>query len=389
MFKSLKDFDFKSKRVLVRVDFNVPLDEEGNITNDKRIRESLPTIKKILEQNSKQIILMSHMGKPKGEVVEKLKLDNVGKKLHELLGQEVAKLDDCVDIEIPDKKIILLENLRFHPEEKKNDQGFAKKLASHADVYVNDAFGTCHRAHASVDAITNHLPACAGLLVEKEINVMGDALKDPKKPFIAILGGVKLETKIPVIENILGKVDKMLLGGAMVYTFYKSMGLEIGKSVFEEDKVELARKLLDKGKGKIVLPNDVVIANEFKEYAESKIVSYDAIPPDWMGVDIGPKTLEEYGDMLKEAKTVVWNGPMGVFEMEKFADGTKKIAQILAELDAVVIIGGGDSAAAIEKLNLQDKVTHVSTGGGASLEFLSGKTLPAIKALEDNAKKFK
>ena len=389
MFKSLKDFDFKSKRVLVRVDFNVPLDEEGNITNDKRIRESLPTIKKILEQNSKQIILMSHMGKPKGEVVEKLKLDNVGKKLHELLGQEVAKLDDCVDIEIPDKKIILLENLRFHPEEKKNDQGFAKKLASHADVYVNDAFGTCHRAHASVDAITNHLPACAGLLVEKEINVMGDALKDPKKPFIAILGGVKLETKIPVIENILGKVDKMLLGGAMVYTFYKSMGLEIGKSVFEEDKVELARKLLDKGKGKIVLPNDVVIANEFKEYAESKIVSYDAIPPDWMGVDIGPKTLEEYGDMLKEAKTVVWNGPMGVFEMEKFADGTKKIAQILAELDAVVIIGGGVSAAAIEKLNLQDKVTHVSTGGGASLEFLSGKTLPAIKALEDNAKKFK
>jgi phosphoglycerate kinase len=382
MIRTIKDFDFSGKKVLVRTDFNVPLDDRGGITDDSRIKASLPTINEILKQNPKQVILMSHLDRPKGDVIENLRMDKVAQRLEELLEKKVSKLDDCVDIEIPDGQIILLENLRFHKEEKENNEEFAKKLASSAELYVNDAFGTCHRKHASVHAITKFLPSAAGLLVEKEVSIMGKVLEKPERPFIAIIGGVKLETKIPVIENFLKKVDKILIGGAMAFTFYKAMGLGIGKSVLDKEQVGTAKKLLEKAKEKIVLPVDIIAANELSEKASSSVVAHNKIPNDWMGVDIGPETLEKFSEILKKAKTIVWNGPMGAFEIKEFAHGTNKTAKLLSKLKATTIVGGGDSAAAVKQLGLIEKMTHVSTGGGASLEFLSGKKLPAIEVLE-------
>jgi len=376
--------------VIVRVDFNVPLDKEGNITDGKRIKESLPTIKFILKNKAKQLILMSHLGRPDGKVVESLRMGNVAKELEKLLKKPVKKLDNCIDIQIPDDKIIILENLRFHPEEEKNDEAFAKKLASIADIFVNDAFGTCHRAHASVEAITRFLPSAAGFLLQKEIEVMGKAMESPARPFIAILGGAKVSDKINVINNLLNKVDALLIGGAMMFTFYKSMGIEVGKSKVEDDKLSLAKELLEKSNNKIMLPTDTIVADKIDNEAITKKVKIKKIPADMIGLDIGPETIKIYKEIIAEAKTIIWNGPMGVFEIEKFAKGTKNIAKAMAKnREAVTIVGGGDSAAAIDKLRLGKKLTHVSTGGGASLEFLEGKTLPAIVALEENYKKRK
>jgi len=389
-FFSLTDLDLKGKRVIVRVDFNVPLDKEGNITDGKRIKESLPTIKFILKNKAKQLILMSHLGRPDGKVVESLRMGNVAKELEKLLKKPVKKLDNCIDIQIPDDKIIILENLRFHPEEEKNDEAFAKKLASIADIFVNDAFGTCHRAHASVEAITRFLPSAAGFLLQKEIEVMGKAMESPARPFIAILGGAKVSDKINVINNLLNKVDALLIGGAMMFTFYKSMGIEVGKSKVEDDKLSLAKELLEKSNNKIMLPTDTIVADKIDNEAITKKVKIKKIPADMIGLDIGPETIKIYKEIIAEAKTIIWNGPMGVFEIEKFAKGTKNIAKAMAKnREAVTIVGGGDSAAAIDKLRLGKKLTHVSTGGGASLEFLEGKTLPAIVALEENYKKRK
>ncbi|MFC1691623.1 phosphoglycerate kinase [Nanoarchaeota archaeon] len=388
-YKTLEDFDFLGQKVLVRVDFNVPIDKQGNITNDKRIRAVLPTIKYLLDNGVEQIILMSHMGRPKGQVIEELRLTKVGEKLSELLGMPVDIFDECIGIDKEvnqsEERIILLENLRFHKEEKNNDAEFAKKLSNLADIYVNDAFGVSHRAHASVEAITKFLPSCAGLLVEKELEIMGKALAEPKKPFVSILGGAKISTKIGVIENLIPKVDRILLGGAMIFTFYKAMGLEIGNSLVEEDQIETAKNILEKGRDKIILPIDIVCAKEITDEADTITVEYDKILPGWIGLDIGPKTIDEFENTLKEAKTIVWNGPLGAFETKQFAVGTNEVAKLISELDAVSIIGGGDSAAAIEKLGIEEKFTHISTGGGASLEFLEGKELPAIKALQDNA----
>lgn len=376
--------------MIVRVDFNVPLDKEGNITDGKRIKESLPTIKFILKNKAKQLILMSHLGRPDGKVVESLRMGNVAKELEKLLKKPVKKLDNCIDIQIPDDKIIILENLRFHPEEEKNDEAFAKKLASIADIFVNDAFGTCHRAHASVEAITRFLPSAAGFLLQKEIEVMGKAMESPARPFIAILGGAKVSDKINVINNLLNKVDALLIGGAMMFTFYKSMGIEVGKSKVEDDKLSLAKELLEKSNNKIMLPTDTIVADKIDNEAITKKVKIKKIPADMIGLDIGPETIKIYKEIIAEAKTIIWNGPMGVFEIEKFAKGTKNIAKAMAKnREAVTIVGGGDSAAAIDKLRLGKKLTHVSTGGGASLEFLEGKTLPAIVALEENYKKRK
>ncbi|MBR9692182.1 phosphoglycerate kinase [Candidatus Woesearchaeota archaeon] len=386
--RRLKSLKLKNKRVLVRVDFNVPLDKRGNITDDKRIKASLPTIRYILAKKPKQLILMSHLGRPKGKPNPKLKMNPVAKRLQKLLKKKVTKLDNCIDIKIPKDKIILLENLRFHKEEKKNNKVFAKKLASYADIYINDAFGTSHRAHASVEAITNYLPSAAGFLLQKEIEIMGKALKSPKKPFIAIMGGVKVSDKINAINNLLKKVDALLIGGAMMFTFYKASGIETGKSLVEKDKLKLAKSLLKKSKKKLMLPTDTLAASKFDKKARTKIVPINSIPKNMLGVDIGPETIAIYKEIISKAKTIIWNGPMGVFEIKKFAKGTDEIAKALAKnKKAVTIVGGGDTAAAIEKLKLEKKLTHVSTGGGASLEFLEGKKLPAIKALEQNYKK--
>jgi len=376
---TLEDGDFSGKRVLVRVDFNVPLDNEGRITNDKRIKASLPTIRALLDKGAKQIILMSHLDRPGGKVVERLRMDRVGERLSGLLGMPVAKLDDCVDVVVPEARIVLLENLRFHPEEKEDGEVFAKKLASLADVYVNDAFGTCHRAHASVHAITKYLPSYAGLLVQKEMEVMGRAMEDPSRPLVAILGGAKVSDKIGLIENLLGICDRILIGGAMQFTFLKSQGIDVGGSRVEEDKVDLARRLL--ASGKILLPLDVVVAKKMEAGAETKLVPVEAIPPGWMGLDIGPGTIERFKEVLERAGTVLWNGPMGVFEIEEFSRGTREIARYLSGLDAITIVGGGDSAAAVQALGLEEKMTHVSTGGGASLAFLEGKEMPGIVGL--------
>ncbi len=394
-FLTLKEFDFKNKKVLVRVDFNVPLDENLNVTNDKRIKESLSTINYLLEQGAKQVILMSHLGRPDGRVVEKYRLIFVAKRLEKLLYQKVTMADDCVDIKLPDPKnnrIVLLENLRFHPEEEKNDEKFAKKLASYADIYVNDGFGVSHRTHASVHAITKFLPSAAGFLVEKELNVMGKAITNPDKPFVAILGGAKVSDKIKLIDNLLPKCDKILIGGAMAYTFYRAQGLSTGASKVDEDGIEVANQLLQKSEksGKIVLPVDNVVADKFSENANIETVAIKDIGSSWMGMDIGPLTIDRYKKILKTAKTILWNGPLGVFEMKKFSHGTEEIAKYLAQLTlkgVTTIIGGGDSAAAVEKFGLASKFTHVSTGGGASLEFFEGKELPGIKALEDSCSK--
>lgn len=390
--KTIEDVDVNGKRVLVRCDFNVPQDENGNITDDRRIVAALPTIKYLMEHNAK-VILCSHLGRPKGEFNMRYSLKPIAKRLSELLEKKVRMAEDAIGdsakslaTSLEEGEVMLLENVRFHKEEEANDMAFSKSLAELADVYVNDAFGTAHRAHASTEGVSKYLPAVCGYLIQKEINVMGKALSNPARPFVAILGGKKVSDKINVITNLIDKVDELLIGGGMAYTFFKAKGYEIGKSICEDDKVELAKELMEKAehKGvKLLLPIDNVVATEFSNDAESKVVASNEIPEDWEGVDIGPETVKLYADALKNAKTVIWNGPMGVFEFDKFAVGTNEIAKILGGLDAITIIGGGDSAAAIEKGGFAEKMTHISTGGGASLEFLEGKELPGIACLLD------
>ena len=391
--RTLEDLQVEGKRVLVRCDFNVPMDDEGNITDDRRIVSSLPTIKYLMD-NKARVILMSHLGRPKGQPNPKFSLEPVAKRLSELLGKEVtfAKEDMVVSDRVKevvsnmkDGDVVLLENTRFRKEEEKNEESFAKELASLGDIYVNDAFGTSHRAHASNVGLSNQLPSAVGYLVEKEISVMGKALENPERPFVAILGGAKVSDKIGVIENLLNKVDAILIGGGMAYTFLKAQGYEIGTSILEEDKLELAKELLKKAEEKnvrLLLPVDVVVAEEFKNDTNFKQVKIDSIPEDMMGLDIGEETIELFSNEIRGAKTGVWNGPMGVFEMENFKKGTDAIAKALSETDATTIVGGGDSASAVEKAGYADKITHISTGGGASLEFLEGKTLPGIGAID-------
>ncbi len=393
---TIDDLELKDKKVLVRVDFNVPLDEKGEVANDKRIVASLPTIKKILQDGGKAI-LMSHLGRPKGKKAPEMSLAPVAKRLEKLLGQPVKFVSDCIGpevekaiAELKSGECVLLENLRYYDEETKNDPEFAKKLASLGDIYINDAFGTAHRAHASTEGVTKYFKQCAaGYLMQKELKYLGMALANPQRPFVAILGGAKISGKIDVISNLMDKVDALLIGGGMAFTFYKAMGKEIGKSLLEPDKIDLAKEILKKAEEKKVnlkLPEDVVVAPEAKEEAPSQVVTMDAIPSDLQGLDIGPKTLEQFATELEKAKTVVWNGPMGVFEVSKFATGTIRIAEELAKITqkgATTIVGGGDSASAVAKANLNDRLSHISTGGGASLEFLEGKTLPGVAALTD------
>ena len=391
---SLTEADVSGKKVLVRADFNVPQDDNGNITDETRIKAALPTIKDLTGKGGK-VILCSHMGRPKGEVKEELRLTTVAQRLSQLLGQEVIKTDDCVGDAVASTvsamkngDVILLENLRFHSEETKNDPEFAKQLAANADLYVNDAFGTAHRAHASTEGVTKYLsPSVAGYLIEKELDYLQDAVDNPKRPLAAIIGGSKVSSKIGVIETLLDKCDKLLIGGGMIFTFYKARGLSVGKSLVEEDKLELAKTLEAKAKEQgveLLLPTDVVVADNFAPDANSQTVSIDNIPDGWMGLDIGPDSIKVFQDALADCNAVIWNGPMGVFEFDKFAAGTEAIAQTLAEKsDAVTIIGGGDSVAAVEKVGVADKMSHISTGGGASLELLEGKTLPGIVALND------
>ncbi len=390
--KSVKDIDLKNKKVLVRCDFNVPMDENQNITDNRRIVAALPTIKYLLDNNCK-IVLCSHLGRPKGEVKPEFSLKPVAKELSKLLGKEVLMANDVVGEDalaksqnLKNGEILLLENLRFHREETDNEPEFAKKLASFGEIFVNDAFGTAHRAHASTEGVTKYLPAVSGFLIEKELKFLGEAISNPERPFVAILGGKKVSDKIGVIENLLEKVDVLIIGGAMAYTFFKAMGYEIGNSACELDKLDLAKEIMEKAKEKnvkLLLPVDTKVGKEFEPDTESKIVKCTEIPEGWEGFDIGPETIKLYSEELQKAKTVVWNGPLGLFEFDQFAIGTNSIAKALADVPAVKIIGGGDSAAAIEKAGLADKFTHISTGGGASLEFLEGKKLPGIEALQD------
>ena len=393
---SINDLNLKDKKVLVRVDFNVPLDENLNVTDDIRIVSSLPTIKKIISDGG-NAILMSHLGRPKGKVNLKYSLKPAAEKLAELLGKNVILAPDCIGEEV--KKIVnsmkpgdvvLLENLRFHQEEEKNDAGFAKQLSELGDIYINDAFGSAHRAHASTEGVTKYINQCAaGYLMQKELEYLGGAVSFPKKPYCAILGGAKISGKIDVINNLLDKVDTMLIGGGMAFTFFKAQGKEIGKSLLEEEKLELAKELLNKVKDmnvRFLLPIDVVVADEFKNDSPSETVSIDNVASAKMGLDIGPETIKLFKDEIIKSKTIVWNGPMGVFEMPNFAKGTFEIAEALAKATAngaITVVGGGDSSAAISKAGLEDKVSHVSTGGGASLEFLEGKILPGVAALTD------
>lgn len=393
--KTLKDLNVKNKKVLVRCDFNVPLDENKNITDDNRITSSLPTINYLLE-NGASLILLSHLGRPKGEANEKYSLLPVANRLSELLHKEVifADCNTVVDEKVKEMAsnlnagdVMLLQNTRFRKEEEKNGEEFAKDLASLGDLYVNDAFGTAHRAHASNAGICKHLSSAVGILIEKEIEVMGNALENPKRPLTAILGGAKVSDKIGVIENLLNIADNILIGGGMAYTFYKAMGYSIGTSLLEADKVDLANELLIKVKEKnvnLLLPLDTVVAKEFKNDAEFFTVESNNIPDDYMGLDIGEKTIDLFSKVINESKTIIWNGPLGVFEMENFAKGTNSIAKLIADnKEAISIIGGGDSAAAVEKFGLADQITHISTGGGASLEFLEGKILPGIDAVDN------
>lgn len=389
---TVSDIDLKGKRVIARVDFNVPLDAEGNITDDKRIREALPTIRYILEQGAK-LILVSHLGRPKNGPEAKFSMKPAAHRLSELLGKEVVLAADVIGEDAKAKaqaleagQVLMLENVRFHKEEEKNDPAFAKELASLADIYVNDAFGTAHRAHASTAGLADYLPAVCGYLIKKELDIMGKALDNPERPFVSILGGAKVSDKISVIENLLDKVDVLIIGGGMAYTFLKCQGHQIGNSICENDKLDLARELLEKAKAKgvnLLLPLDNVAGKEFKADTEAQVVPSDEIPDGWMGMDIGENTIASFSEAIRSAKTVVWNGPMGVFEMEQFANGTRKVAQALAESGAISIVGGGDSAAAVEQLGFADKITHISTGGGASLEFLEGKELPGIAVLNE------
>ena len=390
--KTIQDIDLKGKKVFVRCDFNVPMDENQNITDNRRIVAALPTIKYLIEQNCK-IILSSHLGRPKGEVKPEFSLAPVAKELSKLLGQEVLMAKDVIGesakslaANLQEGQVMLLENVRFHREETDNDPEFAKQLASMAEVFVNDAFGTAHRAHASTEGVSHYLPSVSGFLIEKELKFLGDALNNPERPFVAILGGAKVSDKIGVIDSLLEKVDTLMIGGGMAYTFFKAQGYEVGNSLCEPDKCELALSLMEKAKNKgvkLMLPVDTKIGREFKPDTESKTVAWTEIPEGWEGFDIGEKTIEMFKNELKTAKTVVWNGPLGLFEFDQFAIGTNEIAHALAEIDATTIIGGGDSAAAVEKAGLADKMTHISTGGGASLEFLEGKKLPGIECLQD------
>ena len=390
--KTVRDIDVKGKKVLVRCDFNVPYDENRVITDNRRIVAALPTIKYLIENNAK-VILCSHLGRPKGEVIPEFSLDIVAKELSRLLGQEVTLAKDVVGEDAKAKaealkegEVMLLENVRFEPGEEKNDEELSKKFASLAEVYVNDAFGTAHRAHSSTTGVASFLPAVSGFLIEKELNFMGSALENPERPFMAILGGRKVSDKIGVIEALLEKVDVLMIGGAMAYTFFKAMGYSVGNSICEEDKLDLAKELMEKAKSKgvkFMLPIDTKVGKEFSKDTESKTVKFTEIPDGWEGFDIGAETIALYSEELKKAKTVIWNGPVGLFEFDQFAIGTNSIAKILADLDAVTIVGGGDSAAAVEKAGLAEKFTHISTGGGASLEFLEGKKLPGIEALQD------
>ena len=390
--KTVKDIDLKNKKVLVRCDFNVPMDENRNITDNRRIVAALPTIKYLLEQNCK-VVLCSHLGRPKGEFKPEFSLKPVAKELSKLLGQEVIMAEDVIGEDAKNKaenlkngEVLLLENVRFHREETDNDPEFAKKLASFGEVFVNDAFGTAHRAHASTEGVTKYLPAVSGFLIEKELKFLGEALENPERPFVAILGGSKVSDKIGVIENLLEKVDTLIIGGGMAYTFFKAQGYSVGDSLCEEDKCDLALEIMEKAKEKKVkflLPIDNKIGKEFKPDTESKTVKSTEIPDGWEGLDIGEETIKLYREELQNAKTIVWNGPLGVFEFDQFAVGTNEIAKALGDIDAIKIIGGGDSAAAVEKAGLADKMTHISTGGGASLEFLEGRKLPGIEALMD------
>jgi phosphoglycerate kinase len=392
---NINDVDVKGKRVLVRVDFNVPVDDQGQITDDTRIKAAIPTIKNLSDRGAK-VILASHFGRPKGVPNPKYKMDVMAARLQELIGKKVIKVDDCIgDIpqkaiaDLPEGGIVLLENVRFYKEEEANDSGFSKKLAELAEMYVNDAFGTAHRAHASTAGVADYLkPAVAGYLMEKELSIMGKAISNPERPFVAILGGAKVADKIGVISNLLEKVDTLIIGGGMAYTFLKAKGYEIGRSLLDAERVGFAKEMMDKASAKgvkILLPVDAMVTDDFKNPTTNKVVKVDAIPSDMEGVDIGPETMALFSAAVKEAKTVVWNGPMGVFELPQFAVGTKAIAQAMADSGAITIVGGGDSAAAVEQLGFAEKMTHISTGGGASLEFLEGKVLPGVAALTDKS----
>lgn len=387
----MKDIDVKGKRVFVRVDFNVPM-ADGAITDETRIRAAIPTIEYLVEQGAK-VILASHLGRPKGEVKEDMRLTAVGVRLAQLMGKPVTKLDESIGqvveeavASMHDGDLLLLENVRFHAGEEKNDPTLAQQFAQLADIYVNDAFGAAHRAHASTEGIAKHIPAVSGFLMQKELDVLGKALSNPEHPFTAIIGGAKVKDKIGVIESLLEKVDHLIIGGGLSFTFIKAQGYDIGKSLLEEDKIELAKSFIEKAKAKGVqlhMPVDAVVANEFSQDAETQIVDVDAIPTDWMGLDIGPKTAANYAEVIKNSKLIIWNGPMGVFEMDKFANGTKTVADAMATTAGYTVIGGGDSAAAVEKFEVADKMDHISTGGGASLELMEGKELPGIVALND------
>lgn len=390
--KSIRDVDLKGKRVFCRVDFNVPM-KEGKITDETRIRAALPTIQYLVEQGAK-VILASHLGRPKGQAVEELRLTPVAARLGELLGKDVKKADEAFGpvaqemvAAMNEGDVLVLENVRFYAGEEKNDAELAKEFAALADIFVNDAFGAAHRAHASTAGIADYLPAVSGLLMEKELDVLGKALSNPERPFTAIIGGAKVKDKIGVIRHLLDKVDNLIIGGGLAYTFVKALGHEIGLSLCEDDKIELAKEFMQLAKEKGVnfyMPVDVVITEEFSETATTKIVGIDSIPSNWEGVDIGPKTREIYADVIKNSKLVVWNGPMGVFEMTPFAEGTKAVGQALADAeDTYSVIGGGDSAAAVEKFGMADRMSHISTGGGASLEFMEGKELPGVVCLND------
>jgi len=395
--KTIKDFNknkLEGKRVLVRVDFNVPLNEELEITNDTRIKAALPTIKYLTSHQAK-VVLMSHLGRPKGKVVEKLRLNPIAQRLGELLGQKIKKLENCIGKEVEEEimklhpgELALLENLRFHPEEEKNNPEFTKALAKLADIFVNDAFGTAHRAHASTVGIARMLPSCAGFLMAREIEVLSNLLENPESPFVVVLGGAKISGKIDVVQNLLDIADKILIAGGMCYTCLAALGYDVSNLLLEEYDLEIVKKMLKKAEeqgNKIILPVDLVITKELSEYAESKVVEINNIPKDGIGVDLGERSLIKFEEEIKEAKTVFWNGPVGVFEIEKYARGTNRIAKILADMQgkAVTIIGGGDSIAAIDKAGLTEKMTHISTGGGASLEFLGGKKLPGIEVLPE------
>ena len=393
MKKTVRDVDVAGKKVLVRCDFNVPM-KDGEITDDFRIVSALPTIKYLIENNA-CVILMSHMGKPKGEPKPELSLAPVAKRLEELLGQEVI-FSSCptvvcdhireVAAGLKPGEVMLLENTRYRKEETKSEEPFTGELAALGELFVNDAFGTAHRDHSSTAGIARYLPTVSGFLIEKEVKFLGDAVESPERPFVAIMGGAKVGDKIPVIENLMKKVDSIIIGGGMAYTFFKAQGYEIGKSILDEESIELSKELLAKAEAagvKILLPVDVVCAKEFDNDSEKAVFDIDSIPEDMMGMDIGPKTIELYKAAIADAKTIVWNGPMGVFEMPNFAEGTRAVAQALADSEAVTVIGGGDSAAAVEQFGLKDKMTHVSTGGGASMEFLEGKVLPGIACIEE------